>query len=422
MLAGAAQIDITPAVGVDLSGFAARVQPSTGVLDPLFTKALYVVEGDSRLLWLHADVISVERELTQRLRRWAYQRFSLATHQVMVSATHTHSGPVTVKLQEAGEYDPDFVEQLEKAMQQAAEAAIAQASPCEMTAVEGTSDLAVDRRGKASAHTDVQVCAVGFRRDDGRYLAVLMNYPIHSVALGPTNRSISADLHGQMASCLSQQLLGEPVVLATNGACGNLNPPAENVPLTQVAEWGARIAAGVLTSLRTAPAIAPPRVATASMIVALPADALTPDEIAAHAAKVLTYAGPLSEWGDKFRRATTHWQDTMTAAVRRGDELQNHEVELLAVALGPLVFVGVNAEMFSTFTDLLRKAVSTQVYTVGYANGNIGYIPARAAYDEGGYEVEVAHLFYGGFRPKCGGLELLAQQGASLARELMRNA
>ena len=35
MKVGTSQTDITPEPGVELSGFAARTQPSTGVLDPL---------------------------------------------------------------------------------------------------------------------------------------------------------------------------------------------------------------------------------------------------------------------------------------------------------------------------------------------------------------------------------------------------
>ena len=40
MIVGVAQVDITPTTTVDLSGFAARTQPMTGVLDPIFVKAL----------------------------------------------------------------------------------------------------------------------------------------------------------------------------------------------------------------------------------------------------------------------------------------------------------------------------------------------------------------------------------------------
>ena len=82
--------------------------------------------------------------------------------------------------------------------------------------------------------------------------------------------------------------------------------------------------------------------------------------------------------------------------------------------------MGANAEIFSQFTDILRAHSNQPIYLVGYANGDIGYLPTRAAYAEGGYEVDVAHLFYGGFRPQAGGLELLARAATDLVRELGR--
>ena len=67
MILGTSQIDITPKPGVELSGFAARIQPSTGVLDPLFAKALYLVCEGTKLLWIHCDLIGFERTIVQNL-------------------------------------------------------------------------------------------------------------------------------------------------------------------------------------------------------------------------------------------------------------------------------------------------------------------------------------------------------------------
>ena len=66
----------------------------------------------------------------------------------------------------------------------------------------------------------------------------------------------------------------------------------------------------------------------------------------------------------------------------------------------------------------MRKGSTKKIYLIGYANGDVGYLPTRAAYAEGGYEVEVAHMFYGGFRSKVGGLELLAAAAMQLVGEL----
>lgn len=417
MILGTSQIDITPQPGVELSGFAARVQPSTGILDPLFAKALYLTRGGTRLLWIHCDLIGFDRAIVTSFRQWAQETHGLLPDEVMLSASHTHAGPSTIHLREAGEYDPAYVEFLQRRMREAAESAMARTGEVDFVAVEGRLDLAVDRRKTASSHTDPRVGALGFRRGNGTFAAVVVNYAMHPVALGPQNRFISTDISGAVANRLTAQLSGNPVVLMTNGACANLNPPAENVPFEQVKAWGGQIADAVAPLLQRATFGTQPRMRVLNRIVRLPLDTLDAEGINRFADRALRNAGALAEWGEKYRRVVEHWRATL---LRRGNEPANghHEAELFGVRMGDVILVGANAEVFSEFTDLLRRQSDSRIYLVGYANGDLGYLPTRAAYAEGGYEVEVAHLFYGGFRPRAGGLELLAAEAVELVKAL----
>jgi neutral ceramidase len=418
MKVGTAQIEITPKPGVELSGFAARIQPSTGVLDPLFAKALYLANGSERVLWIHCDLIGFNREIVLEFRGWARQQFGLAASQVMLSATHTHSGPCTIHLQECGRYDPAYVKLLQGHLREAAAAALAQTEDCEIATTEGHLDLAVDRRQQVSKHTDPRVAALGLRRSDGAFEAVVVNYPMHAVALGASNRQISADIPGQAAQRLSRQLPGNPTVLVTNGACGNLNPPAENVPFAQIEAWGGQIADAVFARLTETPPTPRALLRVVARILPLPLDVLDVPGIEDFARKALLDKKSLTEWGDKYRRAVEHWRSALVAAAQVGRVIDHRDAELFALRLGDVILLGANAEVFSEFTDWLRAGTTQKVHVVGYANGDMGYLPTRAAYAEGGYEVEVAHLFYGGFRPKAGGLELLAREAKTLLQEI----
>ena len=418
MKVGTSQIDITPQPGVELSGFAARTQPSTGVLDPLFAKALYLADGGERVLWIHCDLVGIDRAIVLEFRDWARQRLGLTAGQVMLSATHTHSGPCTIHLHECGLYDPTYVKILQGRLREAAEAALSQTEECEVVTTEGHLDLAVDRRRQASTHTDPRVAALGFRRSDGAFKAVVVNYAMHPVALGSSNRQISADMPGQAALRLSRQLRGNPAVLVTNGACGNLNSPGENVPFTQIEVWGGQIADAVAARLAQAPPTSRPLFRVAAHVFSLPLDTLDVAGIEAFARKALLDKKSLAEWGDKYRRAVEQWRSALVAAAQSGRALDHRDAELFAFRLGDVILVGANAEVFSEFTDWLRAGTEQKVYVIGYANGDMGYLPTQAAYAEGGYEVEVAHLFYGGFRPKAGGLELLAREAKTLMQQI----
>jgi hypothetical protein len=154
----------------------------------------------------------------------------------------------------------------------------------------------------------------------------------------------------------------------------------------------------------------------ASRVVPIALDVLGVDQINEIADRYIGHADSVGEWGDRYVRALEKWRRSRTEEVRDGQCAATADMEIFAVRLGPAVMLGVNAEVFSAFTDLVREATGRSVYTVGYANGVRGYLPTKVAYDEGGYEVETAHFFYNSFRFKPGGLEHLADEAVQLVR------
>jgi neutral ceramidase len=416
MKVGISQVDITPAPGGELSGFAVRTQPSLGVLDPLFAKALYLEDEGERLLWMHCDLIGFTPEFVASFRRRISERLGLEESRVMLSATHTHSGPCTVRLRECGQHDPAYEEQLLPRLCEAARLALSRPESCRVVAVEAPIELAVDRRRQPSAHTDPRVAAVGFRRDDGTWASLLVNYAIHPVALGPANRQISADLHGQAAAALTNEMPGRPLVLMTNGACGNLNPPAVGVTPGQVSRWGREIAHAISGRLNAASAGASQHLRVRSRQVPLPLDIMRGAELDAYVERSLQSAGFRKAWGERFQRAVEHWHRSLRETGADLCSPSMREVELMAVEIGETILLGVNAEVFSRFAADVRRAVGRPIYIVGYANGVLGYLPTAAAYTEGGYEVEAAHFFYGGLRYLTGALEKLTNEAVALIR------
>ena len=195
-------------------------------------------------------------------------------------------------------------------------------------------------------------------------------------------------------------------------------PAGRERPFAQVKAWGRQIAEAVLPLLQNGVPEPAPRLQVAARILLLPLDALDAKGINAFADRALKDAKSLAEWGDKYRRVVEHWRSTLIASLKTGRSHGHRQAELFAVALGDTILLGANAEVFSEFTEWLRQQTGKRICLIGYANGDIGYLPTRAAFAEGGYEVEVAHLFYGGFRPQPGSLELLADEATRLLRSL----
>jgi len=411
---GLSEIDITPAVGVDLCGYAARTQPSAGVLDRLWLRTLYLEDGPHKLLWLHADLIALDRTFVGAFRAWAQSQLGFGPEKVLISATHTHAGPATIDLTGCGRRDAGYMRQLRAHFESAAREALENVQPVSVAVVAGECRLAIDRRNKPTAHTDPVVTALGFKRPDGTFAAALLNYAMHPVALGHTNRAISADWCGAAAERLAEGLPGRPVTLVTNGACGNINPPRKDVAAAEVRAFGWEIADCVKEKLAGAPAVERPELRLKRELVQM-----TPEEID----RIVD--GNLKEnvgqlWARPWHDANEVWRKTQKQLVLSGQG-QSQEIELFGVVIGPAAFVAVNGEVFSRFTAALRDRTNhPHLFAVTYANCAYGYIPTAAAYDEGGYEVDQAHFFYNTFRPSAGGLELLTDRAVELVRELER--
>ena len=70
------------------------------------------------------------------------------------------------------------------------------------------------------------------------------------------------------------------------------------------------------------------------------------------------------------------------------------KVGLQAISIDGVVLATLPGEAFCEYGLAFRKMTKSSVMPVGYANGNIGYIPTAEAYKEGGYEVNDAIKYY----------------------------
>ena len=421
MNVGTARTEITPPASMmplDLSGFVAREQPALGVRDPLFARGLYLESGAERLLWIHADVLGFSDSFADDYRAWAARRLGIGARQIVLSASHTHHAPATIGLSQCGEVRRAYVEFLGRQLRATAMEAAGRRRPATPHAARVRCELAVDRRGGPSAHTDPHLSVVAWLAD-GACLAVLCNYAMHNVALGSRNRLVSGDTTGLAAAALEALLPGRPTVLFTIAGAGNVNPPATDVAADQVEAWARRLADAAAGALRDARPLEDV-LASRFQVVPFELDRFDGPRIARHLADHLPAGEPDDDTPvrRRIRRAMETWRDEMTDLARRGRAPSRGSARLGVVRIGEVCFACVNAEPFSRLADDLRAKVARRdVYVVGYANGLFGYLPTAEAYDEGGYETDLAFVFYNSFRPKRGTFEMI---GDRLAESIQR--
>ena len=416
MRIGTAERDITPDVGVELSGYLFRVQPSLGVHDPLLVRAMFICdEHGRRLLWLQADVIGFDAEFVAGFRAWAQRKLDLRPSEVVLAATHTHAGPATVPLILCGEMDRPYLERVRRELELASEAAVGESEPATLLAAEGRCELSRERRKTASPHSDPRVGTLAWRRDDGTFIAVLSTYAVHNVALSHENRFISGDLFGAASRALSQRLPGRPTALFAAGAAGNVNPPHLGTDFATVDRWGGMLADAVVGALRGAREVSFPALRTASTTIPLPFERLGEEQIEAIARAAREALINDGSYGpSRYHCAVTTWRERMLDRLHRDALPRSVSLELCGLRFGTDVeLLCANAELFSRFGDDLRSLTGRQrTYVVGYANGVIGYVPTTEALAEGGYESASAFIFYDGL-PLCPGAHDKALRSAA---------
>ncbi len=94
--AGAAKVDITPPVGMPRGGAYSLVR-SVGTIEPLYTKAIVVEQGGEKAAFVSLDTAYTTRSLVEAARKLIAEQSDIAGERVMISATHTHSGPVLIR-------------------------------------------------------------------------------------------------------------------------------------------------------------------------------------------------------------------------------------------------------------------------------------------------------------------------------------
>ena len=91
--AGCAKVNITPPVGVWLSGYGGRDKPSDDIMDELFARALVVSDGNNALALVAVDLLWVPLDLTNEVRASVEEKTGIPGQNVMICASHTHFGP-----------------------------------------------------------------------------------------------------------------------------------------------------------------------------------------------------------------------------------------------------------------------------------------------------------------------------------------
>jgi hypothetical protein len=241
---------------------------ATRVHRPLEVRTLAVAEDGGRPFVLAvAVVIGLVREDTLAIRAAVAELEA----DVVVAATHTHSGPDTIGLWGPDEMtrgvDDGFLEVVRGTVASGIRSAVESLEPATIRA--GAGDVhGVIRNTRDPEIVDRQVGVVAFDRPDGAPIATLVNVGVHPEVLDGDSTLVSPDLAGACRDEIDSGRGG--VTVWASGDLGGMQSPEEG-PRTpdEVGRKGALIADAALRALSGA-AAAPGRVRVATREVTLP--------------------------------------------------------------------------------------------------------------------------------------------------------
>jgi len=414
---GVGETIITPPIGTPMSGYDRRGHVSTGVHDDLHARSLVIEDGDTALVLMSVSVINIGRKNLEEIRAGINKQTGISEHNIIISATHTHSGPA---IEEQGPYRDFFVE---RCIQSAIEAWNSRIPG--RVGVSSTEVLELGRNDRrleyGGLHPDPEVAILKVEDAKGRLLGVAFNYGCHPSALDLHNLEFTEDWPYYAIQGLKEKFGREVWVAYFQSAQGDI----------KVGYTAEHSAIGAEMPIRNFwYAELKGRQMSEAVLKTLPEIATSPSLILKATYGFFdyprrdTYPLTLKEAKQKYEEAKTRLEEMEKKAgmigkrvldkyrveeflarlafnTARWVETHTHpeplSLEQQAVRIGDAVFVTFPVEVFSEIgLKVKQQSPFEKTFVIGLASGHGGYIPTAAEFLEGGYAVVMTT-----FSPEC---------------------
>lgn len=398
---GVAKTVITPRESMWMSGYAARKEPAQGTMHDLWAKAMALEDNEgNRALIITVDIIGFSREMSVEVCDRLIDKFNLKRENIILSSSHTHSGPV-INSNLYGIY-PKFDERqqrqvddnLEFVMQQminVAARALSNLSPAGLSSGFGIARFAVNRRENKLTEDSIYYAQVKGPSDHvvqvlklsdpyGKPTAVLFGYSCHATCL--SGHQWSGDYPGFAQIELERNNPGLTALFFA-GFAGDQNPLPRG-KVTQAEQYGKELAIAVEQVLKE------------------PAEPLMANLYACYEEIELAIDPPPTdvELDEAIENAADwhkNWALAMKAKKADGAPMETsypyYPIQSWQLGAQSLVILG--GEVVVDYAFRLRKALGNELMIMGYANDVMAYIPSERVLQEGGYEGETSMYVYG---------------------------
>lgn len=369
-----------------------------------FRTTALVIEAETRLAIISVDALIVPFPTIQAARQRIAQETAIAEENVVICATHTHSGPPTLDFFGSTPHK-EYLRRIEEGCVAAVREACAWLEGPERVWTETQAELLFGLSQEATmgrnsrlllqdgqigwygyAQEDVvrptgpydpDIPVLAFRRAEGHWAALMFSHNVHNIG------GIKPDIYSPAFSGLARQELEkryQTTALFVPGAFGSthhLTYEGSGLPIPEVV---GRLVAAVEEGLQKAkPCLFGP----VRLIQRPFSYQIREFEEAQAEEAVRRYVERyLPQQADYWLQIFRHERAEMAPV-----QGETRQTTLTAIRLGDVAFVGIPGELFARLSLQLReRSPFRHTFVIGLANEEIGYIPDRQAYADGGYQ------------------------------------
>ena len=421
---GAARVDITPPVNPEY--------PPSGKYahEHLYLRAIVLDNNATRAALIGADQSGISEEIWAATSKQIADELKCPAENVIMSATHTHSGIVSGP-PASGPVGPpqQAAAPMVAAIMDAVRKAKANLQPARVGFGTGFSYLNVSRdniseethlwtqAANLNAPSDKTVAVVTFTKPSGEPIAGYMNYAMHPVT-GYLGGITSGDFAGATSLYVEQQFDDKMVMIWTQGASGDQNPlllrPGTNVLASKSGvkvtgyELVREVVEGPLREGKVPHGKVDPKVADTMERWMESEGQLLGEEVIRVMTNTRQVAGDVRLWGAQKtltcpgRRRTNTGREGSPGTYEDGEPVN---IRLGVLGIGNIALTTVNGEVYNSISQRMKKQspmANTVMVTLANGRANSGYIPNDTSFGAYSFQVLGSRL-----KPGC------AEQGIS---------
>ncbi|GAA4432789.1 hypothetical protein GCM10023091_05440 [Ravibacter arvi] len=395
---GIARTKITPTESVWMAGYGSRTKPSEGTLHDLWGKALAFEDAQGKkALFVTTDILGFSKEVSDRVRQHLQNKHGLSKAQIILSSSHTHSGPVLsnalvdiypmddAQRAQVARYTAYFEQEIIRLCEEA----LKSMKPAKLFSGNGVLRFAVNRRNNEESQiadlfelkgpSDHAVPVIKVMNQSNEVTAILFGYTCHTTVL--SSYLFSGDYAG-FAQLELEKLYPKATALFFQGSAGDQNPlPRRTVAIAR--QYGKELAAAV------------------ESVIEEPMNALSSRLSTTYSEIDLAFnPAPTREQLEKKVAATSgyekRWAERMLDKVKKNEPLMKsypYPVQVWMIGEQPVFSLG--GEVTVEYTVKIKEMFGKHVFVAAYTNDVMGYIPSLRVWKEGRYEGETSQMVYG---------------------------